>query len=335
MCFRKACRGEKKSPMEESDQPYIPGNVFFHDVPMNSNNNSITPAGSSTSFSGLTRAASVGEMKHNKQGMAYMAWGERFAETPFVDKRLPFMAPHADIEARYGVGNRLYFDIVILALVSNFLIYAVGLAQWVLFMVTPTRVAVNGPFEYKDFFVAEYIRGANEMEFFITSCVSIGLTFLFPVLYVIWWGACWPRRVQKAAGATDPDEEDDVIHNNLKYSYAQLIARRLFVAFVFILAVGIAGMLVSSGTSHLLILFFFFFLLFISSSSSSIGGAFFGIIIGENRLIQSFIRAGTTDPATRARVAMYISLISGVALVIFSLLWQPLCTALTKFEKHR
>jgi hypothetical protein len=126
-------------------------------VPVPPSSSSESPSSGGRS---LKRMLTEGKLLHTENGLPYLCW-ERFNKEPVADARLPLMAPLLEIEDRFGVGNRVYFNTLLFSLAVNMLLFGVGLVEWIFYVVYPSRVAINGQFEWKDFFVSEYIRPAQ------------------------------------------------------------------------------------------------------------------------------------------------------------------------------
>lgn len=101
-------------------------------------------------------------------------------------ERLPVMASLADVEKYYGSGNRLYFNFILFSIFVNAVLLALAIIEWSFYMSDPSRVLIRGPFEWKDFFVSEYLRPNQDKVWFWCSIVAAMLYPAFPIIYYVW-----------------------------------------------------------------------------------------------------------------------------------------------------
>ncbi len=70
-----------------------------------------------------TREATV---KHTFSGVSYISFADNSSDDA---ARLPFMATLADIEHRYGAGNRLYYNLLMFAVFCNAILLIPGVVE--------------------------------------------------------------------------------------------------------------------------------------------------------------------------------------------------------------
>jgi len=72
-------------------------------------------------------------IKFTRTGLAYLEDDDEAANEHKLE-RLPFSTPLDEIEHRYGIGTRLYFDFLKYIIFCNVVLFAVGFLNWVVFM---------------------------------------------------------------------------------------------------------------------------------------------------------------------------------------------------------
>ncbi len=126
-------------------------------------------------------------LKHSSStGQSYLQFVDQSGAPEEEEERLPVMAKLADIETHFGVGNRLYFNFLLFSLLVNAVLSVIGIIQWSFYLSDPRRVLLRGQFEWKDFFMSEYIRPNQDKVWFVTSIVAACLMPLFSIMYFVW-----------------------------------------------------------------------------------------------------------------------------------------------------
>lgn len=72
-------------------------------------------------------------VKYTRTGLAYLEDEDEAANEHKLE-RLPFRTPLDEIERRYGIGTRMYFDFLKYIIACNVLLFVVGFLNWVVFM---------------------------------------------------------------------------------------------------------------------------------------------------------------------------------------------------------
>lgn len=253
----------------------------------------------------LARQQSVGVVKHNAHsGQAYISFvdGAHKAEK---DERLHVMASHDEIEFKYGAGNRLYFNLLIFVIMTNAIIGLVGIVEWSIYLADPLRVPINGIFDWKDFFVSEFLRGRQSKAWFWCSTVMMILYLLLGFSYGIWERFVFRRRPKEHLMYVmkNPEQITDAIPVNIAMPRRQRYMWR-------VVSITCAVACFAAAT-----------------------GILYGIIVGENLLIRATFTNRTS--LSRATLTSLVSILSGIALAILMLIWNPVCALLTRLERHK
>jgi hypothetical protein len=244
-----------------------------------------------------TREAMV---KHTMTGVSYVSFTDKQQEDT---ARLPLMATLADIEHRYGAGNRLYFNLLLFAVFTNGVLLIPGIVEWSFYLADPLRVPRRGPFEWKDFFVSEYLRPEAKAWFWCSTVMAI----LFPLLaclYYVWERNFFHLRNKNTVyDAAIFNTSVNTIEENLHLPRGYVLGMRVVVALVVVASVAAAT------------------------------GILYGVIVAENFLIIRAIQGRTV--LTRATLSTVLSIISGIILVVLGAIWMPISRWLTRLEKHQ
>jgi hypothetical protein len=295
--------------------------------------------------------------RHTPTGVSYV----EFLDKDIASERLGVMASLADIEKMHGAGNALYFYFLLFSVGANGLLFVLALVEWISYMRDPLRVLIRGPFEWKDFFVSEYLRPQQDRVWYVAThfekpnsnsfsqvCVHdlrCLLVSCFPsALLHVGTGLVPEEKDLRSGNHTEKEDtvfdahfslffskiivgqDDDELKKNMDFSRGTLIKWRVLVFIICCSALGIAaGILYGCAQAeNALIQGFFFFLVSFFFPCLDIRVPFL--------FFPAAIRGQTS--LNRANLATFTSLISSTALVILSLVWIPISRGLTRLEKH-
>lgn len=264
-------------------------------------------------------ASKSGRHKFTKTGMRYV--DEDDAAQEHALKRLPFNISLDEIEKRYGIGTRLYFDFLKYIIMCNVILFAIAFVNWSIFMASSDSdrtVMCNFPnmnFDYRvgcncttpivcpgsfykgvtrPLFIWEKLfisawTSSQSLSWLVLSAVVMALWFIFGIAYGL--SALLHRHVDDHDNVYDlsGDEADRIVENE-EVSRTEHFVRYSVSTFIFAFLIG-----------------------------ASAAGIYF---------IQ---RWGTQ---TYVKTSFWLSIVVTGIIATINLLWSFICAALVSFEKH-
>eukprot|EP01119_Soliformovum_irregulare_P018638 TRINITY_DN5760_c0_g1_i6.p1 TRINITY_DN5760_c0_g1~~TRINITY_DN5760_c0_g1_i6.p1 ORF type:complete len:475 (+),score=127.46 TRINITY_DN5760_c0_g1_i6:1444-2868(+) len=159
--------------------------------------------------------------------------GDEEAANEHTVEKLSLLVSMEEIERRYGIGTRLYYNFLKYVMITNFVLFLIMVPPYVLFLTKRT-----GDWSIGDLFVGAY--GPDQRTMWIAfNCVSILATFLFGPIYYLYVVRILGNNKDEDHDNLFAGSEFDQIPENVRYTSHQRFVRRtgMYIVFAFLIFV--------------------------------------------------------------------------------------------------